>query len=56
MMLMVRIPFDQFDRLVNDAVKYGYLRENPRKAWTYSERRAAVRWYLQQLAVRGGER
>jgi transposase-like protein len=39
---------DDVDRLVGDAIVFGYLRIEPRRRWTDAERREAVAFALQR--------
>jgi hypothetical protein len=48
--LQVELPVE-LEILVGAAVKRGFLRENPRKAWTDAERKEAARYYLIKLVA-----
>lgn len=49
--IQVELPVD-IEALVGAALKRGFLRENPRKAWTAAERKEAARYYLLKLVAK----
>ena len=49
---MVRVYLEleeSLDYLVQKAILAGFMRENPRKAWTEAEKKEAAKYYLQAL-------
>lgn len=43
---------EKIKRLVRYAITRGWLREEPRKAWTYTEERTAARWAISDIIER----
>lgn len=52
--LKVTLEHTEFHALWNRAVREtNFMRDNPRKAWTDKERRAAIRAWIQMKALQG---
>ncbi len=40
---------EPLEELVGLAIKHGFMREEPKRAWTDAERKEAVRYYIKRL-------